>query len=319
MNKILIVYGTRPEEIKLYPVWKKLKCPTIQVLQSPDLPTDLIKPNHRIVEGALEGAMSMIDYDYVMVQGDTRTAFRAALIAYQQGKKVIHIEAGLRSWNLYAPHPEEGYRRMIDELSIYKFYPTELAKAHGLTISYPSYDYVVGQTAIDTLLEFAPKPTKTNKIIVTIHRSEANMKEIIKGLKKLISIYKKKFEFIIFSHPNQQGQKLKRELDTTAPLPYKEFVKLLSSCYCVITDSGGLQEEAPALDKPVLVVRDVTERPEGIEVGCSVLVGMTEWKMLNKIRKFLDSEYEYLKMSKAVNPYGDGTASKQIIKILKDV
>jgi len=247
----LVVYGGRPDEIKLYPFTKYPEFEFLRVNQSKDLHQDLIKPLYVLEEDQLEKFFKMpFNFERVIVQGDMRTTFRAALYAFENKIPVVHIEAGLRTFDLTCPYPEEGYRQMIDAISTYKFSSTKEAAKNCDGI-------YVGQTGIDTLMEFADTPTDEDYWIVTIHRREANMPKIIDILKK----YQKERRLLIFAHPNPQGQELKKHFQTYAPLPYKEFVKRLSHCTGVITDSGGLVEEALALGKKIIQLREKTELP----------------------------------------------------------
>lgn len=246
----LAVYGTRPEEIKLYPFTKYKGFKFLQVDQSKDLHQDLINPDYWCTEDILEQEIRAINPDMVMVQGDTRTAFRAALFAFEQGIPVIHVEAGLRTWDLTQPFPEEGYRQMVDCIATYKFCSTKQAAKNCDGI-------FVGQTGIDTLMEFCGTVRDAGYWIITIHRREADMPKIIKQLKE----HSKTKKLIIYAHPNPQGQELKKYFETRQPELYKTFVQRLANCTGVITDSGGLVEEALALGKKVIQLREKTERP----------------------------------------------------------
>lgn len=321
MKKLLIVYGTRPEEIKLYPVWKQLKCDALCVNQSKDLHQNMIKPKSTIQERSLRKWLNKSDYKWIIVQGDTRTAFNASLYSFEAGKKIIHIEAGLRSWDLKHPFPEEGYRRMIDSISSIHFFSTEMAMFNVFTpeeVSIAKINPVVGQTGIDTLLEFAPNPKKGSNVIVTIHRNEADMDQIIPALKQIMKD-NKRLKFDIYAHPNKQGNRLKKEFKTKKPLPYKKFVNQLANCYAVITDSGGIQEEAPSLNKPVIVVRKNTERLEGVNAGCSIVTGFERDNIVRIANEVLRGGKIYKAMSNVENPYGDGKASERIRDILRQV
>jgi UDP-N-acetylglucosamine 2-epimerase (non-hydrolysing) len=250
-SPILCVSGTRPETIKLFPFTKYEGFEFLWVNQSKDLKQDLIKFDYEIEEKELERFIKTSDYSAVMVQGDTRTAFRASLYAFEAKIPVIHIEAGMRTWDLTQPFPEEAYRQMIDLLSTYKYCSTEEATKNCNGI-------YVGQTSIDTLCKFMPKSIEEHFYIVTVHRNEANIKKIIKTLKKM-----NQDELVIFAHPNKVGQELKKHFKTHDPLPYKEFVELLGRAKGCISDSGGLQEEAIFLGKDFISLREKSERGKG--------------------------------------------------------
>lgn len=245
----LIVFGTRPEEIKLYPLWKQTGWTALRIDQSPDLQQDLITHDFPLPECALEKFIKCREWKRVVVQGDTRTAFRAALYAYEAGWPVVHVEAGLRTHNLADPRPEEGYRRMIDAVSSYKFCSTpEAAKECG--------GEYVGQTSIDTLFEFLPPITDEGYTIVTLHRRDSDVSRWVEVIKRLKNP-------LIFAHPNETGQALKQHFPCLDPVPYREFLTYLAGCSGVATDSGGLQEEALAIGKPVTLLRDCSERGHG--------------------------------------------------------
>jgi UDP-N-acetylglucosamine 2-epimerase (non-hydrolysing) len=250
-KKILIVCGTRPEIIKIFPFTKYKGFEFLWVNQSKDLKQDLIKFDYEIEENELERFIKALDYEAVMVQGDTRTAFRAALYAFEVGLPVIHIEAGLRTFDLAQPFPEEAYRQMIDILATYRYCST-LQAAENCGGIY------VGQTSIDTLCEFMPKCIEEDFYIVTVHRTEADLSKIIPTLKKM-----NQDKLIIFAHPNKVGQELKKHFKTHEPLPYKEFVGLLGRSKGCVSDSGGLQEECIALGKDFISLREKSERGHG--------------------------------------------------------
>jgi len=252
MNTNLVIYGTRPEEIKLYPFTKYPGFDFLQVNQSKDLHQGLIKPDIYCEEEDLEHLSDLLhikDYKTIMVQGDTRTAFRGALHAYLNKIPVIHVEAGLRTFDINSPHPEEGYRQMIDFISTYKFCSTREAAKNCNGI-------FVGQTSIDTLFEFLPDCIEEDFYIVTVHRTDPA--KVIPTLKKM-----DQSKLRIFAHPNPIGQELKKHFKTYGPLPYKTFVELLARAKGCISDSGGLQEECIALGKDYISLRDKTERGHG--------------------------------------------------------
>jgi UDP-N-acetylglucosamine 2-epimerase (non-hydrolysing) len=288
---ILAVYGTRPEEIKLWPLRDEFYF--VQVDQSPDLHQGLIEPAERISELELPGLFER-DWDGVVVQGDTRTALKAALLAFEYHIPVYHVEAGLRTGNLRAPHPEEGNRAMIDAISTRLYCPTQEA-FDNLGSYEQSRSIVTGQTAIDTLLAHAPAPTPGQTIVVTIHRNEARVEQLARGIATLKR--RGEYNWRIFAHPNAKGQLVKHLLPTEPPLPYKEFVHVLAGCHAILTDSGGLQEEAAALGKPCLVMRPHTERPyPGLVVTEDVVAGFAELT------------------PPITHPFGDGHAAEKIME-----
>lgn len=252
MNYNLIVYGSRPEEIKLYP-FSKYNFAFLEVNQSKDLHQNLIQPDWRCSEKELEKFIKTDTYNSVMVQGDTRTAFRAATYAFEAGIPVIHIEAGLRTFDLTQPFPEEFYRRAIDIVAKYKYCSTQQAVGNcgGM---------YVGQTSIDTLMQFIPKVQEEDFYIVTVHRNESfgRMTEIVSTLKRMDTS-----KLYIMAHPNKVGQELKKHFETHPPMHYKQFVKLLARSKGCISDSGGLQEECMALGKDFISLRKKSERGFG--------------------------------------------------------
>lgn len=251
---ILVMYGTRPEEIKLYPFTKYEGFEFCLVNQSKDLHQGLIKPKHTIDENEIDAFLQLLAKpDAIMVQGDTRTAFYAAVSAFEAKIPIIHVEAGMRTWDLTSPFPEEAYRQMIDVMATYKYCSIEEATKNCDGV-------YVGQTSIDTLCEFMPKCIEENFYIVTVHRNESfsRMKQIVKTLKKM-----NQDELYIFAHPNKVGQELKKHFKTHEPLPYIEFLELLGRAKGCISDSGGLQEECLFLEKEFISLRDKTERGHG--------------------------------------------------------
>lgn len=247
----LCIVGTRPETIKLYPFTKYPGYKFLWVNQSKDLKQDLIDFDFYCEESTLkEFLKSHADsIDLVLVQGDTRTAFYGAVYSYELGLKVAHIEAGLRTHDIWSPLPEEGYRMMIDQISTYKFCSTRDARKNCDGI-------YVGQTSIDTLFEFIPDCIEEDFYIVTIHRTDPH--KAIPTLKKMDQSKLK-----IFAHPNKVGQELNKHFNCLEPMNYKEFVKLLARAKGCISDSGGLQEECAALGKEYISLRDKTERGHG--------------------------------------------------------
>jgi len=365
MYKILIVFGTRPEAIKLAPIILELRkhpdvlvkvCVTAQHREMldqvldifgivPDIDLNLMKPYQTLSEITAAVVLEMDRVlknekpDVVLIQGDTTTVMAAGLAAFYNKMKVGHVEAGLRSYNIYSPFPEEMNRRVTALFSHYHFAPTINAKNALLKEGIPGKNiYVTGNTVIDSLYYILNKPIpeqskeilnkveKNQKIIlVTAHRREnfgARFESICKGLKKLVERNKDvTIVYPVHLNPNVREPVFRilknvERIILIEPVEYNVFVHLMNASFVVLTDSGGIQEEAPSLGKPVLVMRTVTERTEGIEAGTAELVGPFEDRIVNKTEKLLKDEQEYNKMAKAINPYGDGKASKRIVEIL---
>lgn len=279
--------------------------------------------------------------DIVLVQGDTTTASMGALAAFYLKIPVAHIEAGLRSNNINSPFPEEANRKIIAQIATLHFCPTQKTVKNLENEGITKNVYLVGNTVVDALLQGLKEIKSSNKkyfeekfpmlnkkfILVTGHRRESfgeGMLNICKAIKQIatefqdINIY-----YPVHLNPNVQ-EPVYSILAKTAnvflanPVSYADMIWLLNQCYIVLTDSGGVQEEAPSLGKPIVVMRDITERTEGIEAGNAVLVGTSEKAIYNSVKKLLTNEQDYSKMSSAGNPYGDGLASQRIHEILKD-
>jgi len=277
----------------------------------------------------------------VIAQGDTTTAMCASLVSFYNRVPFAHVEAGLRSGDLTNPFPEELNRIIADRVASFNFAPTERAKNNLLKEGVPEETiFVTGNTVIDALL-FTVKRVKDlnlprveelvkkgkKLILVTLHRRESfgkPLENICKALKRIAE--ERKDVLIVYPvHPNPNVRKVAfgvlsglENVKLIEPLDYEEFVALLDRSYLVITDSGGIQEEAPALGKPVLVVRDTTERPEAVESGVAKLVGRQEEKIIEEVYRLLDDERVYRSMAKGVSPFGDGKASERIVRILKE-
>lgn len=359
--KVVLVFGTRPEAIKMCPVVKELRkrkninsvvCVTgqhrqmlDQVLQvfcvKPDYDLDIMKVKQTLFDitiAVLDRFRAVLEKehpDVVLVHGDTTTAFAASLACYYLNIPVGHVEAGLRTYNLYAPFPEEYNRQAVDLVSKYYFAPTEYAK-QNLIKEGKSTDhiYVTGNTVIDALKttvqsEYTHEALEWAKdsriILLTAHRRE-NIGDPMHHMFRAINRVCKEFNDIKVIYPihmNPEVRKIAEEelkdndrVKMIEPLDVVDFHNFINRSYLVLTDSGGIQEEAPALGKPVLVMRDTTERPEGVEAGTLKLVGTSEEGVYHAFRELLENPDAYEKMSKAVNPYGDGTASKKIVDIL---
>ena len=365
--KILLIFGTRPEAIKMAPVVKRFQqnnsfktkiCVTAQhremldqVLDffdiKPDYDLNIMKPNQSLFDitaNTLKGLESVLDDfqpDLVFIQGDTTTAFVGALAGFYKKIKIAHIEAGLRSYNKYSPFPEEMNRVLAGHLSDYHFAPTQRAKENLFNENIKENVYVVGNTVIDALflgLDIIKKQGEeqyykhfefidfSKKIIlVTGHRRESFGKpfeNICYALKEIAKREDVEIVYPVHLNPNVRepvNRILKgiNNIHLTEPLEYPYLIWLMNKSYLVLTDSGGIQEEAPSLGKPVLVMREVTERIEGIEAGTAKLVGTNKEKIVKETIKLLDNKEEYEKMARAVNPYGDGKASERIENIIK--
>ena len=366
MKKILFVFGTRPEAIKMAPIiheaYKRTDklgvkiCLTgqhkemlQQVMEFFDLKEDynlhLMKPNQTLFDITADGLRSLekilneLSPDLVIVQGDTTTAFTSALAAFYKQIKIAHIEAGLRSFDKYSPFPEEVNRKIASILTDFHFAPTIKAKQNLENENIHKNIFVVGNTVIDALLWGVEKVRKDeayaqcfnylelNKkiILITGHRRESFGKpfeNICDAISTLAQAYPDvQFVYPVHLNPNVQNivhEKLDgyKNIFLIKPLSYPNLIWLMDKCYFVITDSGGIQEEAPTLGKPVLVMRDVTEREEGITAGTALLVGTSRERIIEEATKLFEDKNAYEQMSKAVNPYGTGDSAKQIVEIL---
>lgn len=377
-RKILLVFGTRPEAIKVAPVIQILRdqssklsvviCVTAQhremldqVLRifdiKPDYDLNIMKDNQDLFDvttNALKGlreVMIEVSPDMVLVQGDTTTAFVAGLAAFYLKIPVGHIEAGLRTHNKYSPFPEEKNRHLLSALTDYHFAPTEWSGANLLKEGVAKDRiWVTGNTVIDALLSIVKRQESGDKqeflrnyfkvthrldlndngklILVTGHRREnfgSGFENICLALKE-IAARRADVNIVYPVHLNPNVREpVKRILNDCVnirliePLEYEPFVYLMNKSYLILTDSGGIQEEAPSLGKPVLVMRDTTERPEGIEAGTVKLVGTKKDSIISDTIELLELPLLYKKMSKATNPYGDGLASQRILNILENL
>ncbi len=378
-KKILIVFGTRPEAIKMAPLVKACQneqnfetkvCVTAQHREMldqvldifdiiPEYDLDLMKAGqdlYDVTSGVLLGMKNILsDFkpDVILVHGDTATTFAASLAAFYQQIKVGHVEAGLRTGNIYSPWPEEANRQLTTQITAYHFAPTQTSKENLLKENVKETDIAItGNTVIDalflaldkiksdqnleakiidTIQKQFPSNSKFNVqnskfILVTGHRREnfgQGFINICESLKTLAQD-NPNIEIVYPVHLNPNVQKPVNEiLSNTSnvhliePQQYEAFIYMMEKSYFIITDSGGVQEEAPSLGKPVLVMRDTTERPEALEAGTVKLVGTDPEKIINEAQKLLDDPTVYEAMSKASNPYGNGTACKQIVDYLK--
>ena len=380
MKKVLVVFGTRPEAIKMAPIIKELEkkknfnikvCVTAQHRQmldqvlklfeiTPHYDLDIMKANQDLYDitiNILDGIKRVLEDfnpDIILVHGDTTTTCATSLAAFYKKIKVGHIEAGLRTYNLYSPWPEEANRQITSVLANYHFAPTVISKANLLKENKKESNIVItGNTVIDALFlvlnkinnskelkerilknilnQFKIVPTSiTSKdrkfILVTGHRRENfgnGFLDICASLKEIAS-RNPDFDIIYPVHLNPNVQKpvfkLLSEINNIfliKPLQYEEFIYMMDRAYFIITDSGGVQEEAPSLGKPVLVMRNTTERPEAVEAGTVKLVGTNRDKIVKEAQKLIDNKEYYNSMSRANNPYGDGKASKKIVDFLE--
>ncbi len=355
--KVMTIFGTRPEAIKMAPLVKELKtreeiecivCVTAQHRQMLDqvLNAFNIKPDYDlnimqqgqtlsdITSKALKGLENVINEvkpNIVLVHGDTTTTFAGALAAYYCQVDVGHVEAGLRTWNKYSPFPEEMNRQMVGVIADMHFAPTENSKNSLIKEGKKIENiYVTGNTAIDALSTTVNKSYYNDifdwvgndrLILITAHRRE-NLGEPMRGMFKAIKRILDEFDDVKAIYPVHLNPKVRNvanevlgnndKIKLIDPLEVIDFHNFLAKSYLILTDSGGIQEEAPSLGKPVLVLRDTTERPEGIEAGTLKLTGTDEETIYKMTKELLQNENEYIKMSKASNPYGDGNASKRI-------
>jgi len=367
MKKVMLVFGTRPEAIKLAPVVLRLKadprfecrvCVTAQhremldqVLRVfgivPDVDLDLMQPNQTLA-GLTARAIESLNHcfaeekpDMVMVQGDTTTVFCAALSAFYHHIKIAHVEAGLRTFNLNSPWPEEANRVLTSHLADLHFAPTATSRENLVREGiHAERIFVTGNTVIDALF-IALKKIKSRPpdipglllrlmqeganeplVLITSHRRE-NFGEGFKNICHAISQLANLFPNVVFVYPvhlNPNVQKPvydlladHRNVHLISPLEYLPFIALMNRAKLILTDSGGVQEEAPSLGKPVLVMRDTTERPEAVEIGTVKLVGTSKERIINNVTELLTDEKAYNKMANAVNPYGDGKAAARIL------
>ncbi len=371
-KKILIVFGTRPEAIKMAPLVKTFEldsafetrvCITAQhremldqVLEffeiTPHYDLNLMRPNQNlysltaIIIESMKPVLEDFQPDFVFVHGDTTTTMAAALAAFYNNAKICHVEAGLRTYKKRNPFPEEMNRSVTGRLTDYHFTPTESSKCNLIKENIAEIDILVtGNTVIDALYfsldklkdkDFTDPEIEALKstldfskkiILITGHRRENHGQGFLNICKALKQIAESHPETLLVYpvHLNPNVQKPVYEIlgnifnvKLIDPLSYPAFVWMMDKSYLIITDSGGIQEEAPSLGKPVLVMRKTTERPEAVEVGTVMLVGTNTKKIVDEARKLLLNGIHYKKMTKLHNPYGDGKACERIVKFLKD-
>jgi len=377
MKKILIVFGTRPEAIKMAPLVLAFQeqsneieakvCVTAQHREMldqvldifdiiPDYDLNIMKPGqdlYDITSNILLGMKEVLtEYkpDIIFVHGDTTTTISTALSAFYQKIPVAHVEAGLRTGNIYSPWPEEANRKLTSQITKYNFAPTKTSKKNLLKENIPEDDiYVTGNTVIDalhwvlnkiernetlrsTLLDtiksnFSSFGNDERLVLITGHRREnfgQGFLDMCSAIKMLAEEHSDvNFVYPVHLNPNVQKPVLEllsgiNNVYLIAPLDYEPFVYLMSKAYLILTDSGGIQEEAPSLGKPVLVMRDTTERPEALEAGTVKLVGTDPATIVNEVNKLLKDPRLYESMSQAHNPYGDGKACQKIVNIIKE-
>ena len=362
--KVLAVVGTRPEAIKMVPVLRELRArpefeltvvSTAQHRQMldqvfglfdivPDIDLDVMRANQSlndIVHRAISGVDEVLEScspDMVLVQGDTTTAFVAALAAFHRRIDVAHIEAGLRSYNRYNPYPEEVNRRLISGIASVHFAPTEGSVDNLVREGIRREQiYLTGNTVVDclmgiaragkdTLSQYLPRVFRLNggkMILVTAHRRE-NLNGPIKELCEAIACMALMFPKTRFLYPVHMNPRVREvvlptlsnlpNVALTEPLPYCTFVEAMASAYLILTDSGGVQEEAPSLGKPVLVLRETTERPEGIALGSAKLIGTARHRIVSETLYLLRDHAEYERMAAVRSPYGDGSAAKRTVQ-----
>lgn len=364
MKKTMLVFGTRPEAIKMCPLVNELKSRTDiqtlvcvtgqhrqmldQVLDTfkvvPDYDLSIMKERQTLFDvttnilNKIKDVLEKEKPDVVLVHGDTSTTFVTALACFYLQIPVGHVEAGLRTYNIYSPYPEEFNRQAVGIISAYNFAPTELARENLLKEGKnPDNIYVTGNTAIDALkttvysdythehLEWAKD---SRLIMITAHRREnlgQPMENMFRAIRRVCDEHPDvKALYPIHMNPvvRETANKIlggDSRIRIIEPLDVLDFHNFLANSYLILTDSGGIQEEAPSLGKPVLVMRDTTERPEGIAAGTLKLVGTEEETIYSAFKQLLEDETEYDKMSKASNPYGDGFACKRIADILEQM
>ena len=363
MKTVMLVFGTRPEAIKMCPLVNELKtrdgiktvvCVTGQHRQmldqvlkafsvTPDYDLSIMKDRQTLFDVTanillrIKSVLQEVNPDVVLVHGDTSTTFVTALACFYMQIPVGHVEAGLRTYNIYSPYPEEFNRQAVSIISSYNFAPTELSKNNLIKEGKnPETIFVTGNTAIDALKttvradyknEHLDWAADSRLIMITAHRREnlgEPMRNMFRAIRRVMDEHKDiKAIYPIHMNPAVR-EKAEQELSgcdrirIIEPLDVLDFHNFLARSYLILTDSGGIQEEAPSLGKPVLVMRDTTERPEGIKAGTLKLVGTDEHKIYDNFRLLLENNDEYDKMAHASNPYGDGFACKRIADILEE-
>ncbi|MGV8145819.1 MAG: non-hydrolyzing UDP-N-acetylglucosamine 2-epimerase [Alkaliphilus sp.] len=366
--KVMTIFGTRPEAVKMAPLINRMQendkikpivCVTGQhreMLDSvldlfgikPDYDLNIMKHGQTIVDitsralVGLENVLKEAKPDLILVHGDTTTTFMGALSGFYQKIAVGHVEAGLRSGNIYSPHPEEMNRKLTSNLASMHFAPT-IGNYNNLVKEGVSKEkiFVTGNTVIDALLQavekdYTFKNTLLNEIdyinkkiiVMTVHRRE-NWGEPMENIFEAVNTIVNNNDDVEIVYPVHLNPKIKDlanrvlgkniKIHLIEPLDYKPFANLLNKAYLIVTDSGGIQEEAPALKKPIIVVREETERPEAVEAGTVKVVGVKKKNIISEIQLLISDENEYKQMARAINPYGDGTACLKIIEEILNV
>jgi UDP-N-acetylglucosamine 2-epimerase (non-hydrolysing) len=361
-KKIVCVVGTRPEAIKMAPVilaLKKEPWADVRVLATaqhrqmldqvlsffdiePDIDLDIMRPNQALTTLTarllleLDGVLNAEKPDVVLVQGDTTTVMAVTLACFYHRIPIGHVEAGLRTWDMHNPFPEEMNRVIAGKLARWHFAPTEGSRQNLLREGVADKDiFVTGNTVIDALLIAANKDIalgieldeSRRLVLITSHRREnfgAPFRDICRALHTLAS-QNVDVQFLYPVHPNPNVEQVAYEvlgnipnIHLCAPLDYAPFVAAMKRAYLIISDSGGVQEEAPALGKPVLVLRDETERPEAVEQGVVKLVGSNYDRIVAETQRLLDDESAYKAMARGISPYGDGHGAERIVKQLRE-
>lgn len=370
LKKILIVFGTRPEAIKMAPLVQEFQkhphdfetkvCVTAQhremldqVLDffniTPDFDLDLMKPDQNLysltadIITGMKPVLEEFNPDYVFVHGDTSTTMATSIASFYNQSKVCHVEAGLRTDDKWSPFPEEVNRQVTGRIADFHFAPTTTSRDNLLKENVPEHQIIVtGNTVIDALLasvkKVEEKPSAFVKamretlgghemILVTGHRRENHgqgFEDICQALKEIAEA-KPNFKIVYPVHLNPKVQepvnRILKDVDNIiliAPLAYQDFIWMMNRSKIIITDSGGVQEEAPSLGKPVLVMRDTTERPEAVEAGTVILVGTDKDRIVAEALKLIDNKERFDQMSQLHNPYGDGNACKHIVNTIKN-
>ncbi|GAA1709106.1 non-hydrolyzing UDP-N-acetylglucosamine 2-epimerase [Propioniferax innocua] len=359
---VMVVYGTRPEAIKVAPVIKALeeseKLDVISVITAqhremldqvnevfevtPDVDLNLMKPGQTLNEIAAR-VLTSIDETIaehqpaaVLVQGDTTTVMAAGIAAFNRSIPVVHLEAGLRSGDLFSPFPEEGNRKLVSQIASLHLAPTEVSKANLLHDGVDESDIVVtGNTVIDALHWAVERPREFTDpvlnevadsgrqiILVTTHRRE-NLGSNMENIGRAMRVLAERYPDAVLVWPAHKNPKVRETIKphiadlanviSIEPVAYGEFAHLIGASHIVLTDSGGIQEEAPSLGKPVLVLRENTERPEAVDAGTVKLIGAQEADIVREVSALMDSEDAYQAMAQAVNPYGDGKSAQRCL------
>ena len=365
---VMVVYGTRPEAIKVAPVIKALeeseKLDVISVITAqhremldqvnevfevtPDVDLNLMKPGQTLNEIAAR-VLTSIDETIaehqpaaVLVQGDTTTVMAAGIAAFNRSIPVVHLEAGLRSGDLFSPFPEEGNRKLVSQIASLHLAPTEVSKANLLHDGVDESDIVVtGNTVIDALHWAVERPREFTDpvlnevadsgrqiILVTTHRRE-NLGSNMENIGRAMRVLAERYPDAVLVWPAHKNPKVRETIKphiedlanviSIEPVAYGEFAHLIGASHIVLTDSGGIQEEAPSLGKPVLVLRENTERPEAVDAGTVKLIGAQEADIVREVSALMDSEDAYQAMAQAVNPYGDGKSAQRCVDAMGEL